>query len=130
MRWVLCGAFLGTIWACSSGLTDPVGGGLYALVAVDGAPLPFRVGTQVTVRGSLQLAQGRKFTLQQSDSSTTDTKLSELHVTGDWGITENALALTGGFGSGILYLGITYGAVDSVRLTMGAHQNLYARRNQ
>jgi hypothetical protein len=111
--------------ACSDSGTSPIAGGLYTLSSVDGAPLPVRGATLVTVRGSLELRADGKYTLLQTDSAITGAALTQFNTSGTWVLSDNAIVLTGG---SELFLGLAIGSIDSVRLDFHSHSNTYVKR--
>jgi hypothetical protein len=110
---------------CQSSIDDAFGSpvGNYSLISVDGSPVPFKSGTNVTVRGTVNLKSGGDYTLTQADSSTSGT-VTNTSVSGKWSLTDNALSLLPG--NGTIDLGIV--TIDTIRLGHASHQNVYVRQ--
>src|SRR6476646_907322 len=117
-------ALLALVTVSCSDSASPISGGLFTLASVDGASLPVRGATLITVRGSLELGSGSKYTLLQTDSAIAGGTPTQFVATGTWTLQDNAVVLTGG---PELYLGIALGSIDSVRLTFRGHSNMYRR---
>ena len=117
-------ASLAVLGACRSSVDNAYGSaiGNYSLVSVDGSPVPFRIGTSITVRGSLSLKNSGDFTLTQADSSTTGA-VTNTSSTGIWSVTDNAIALQGSVDQ--LELGLV--RIDTIQLGHRSHQNVYVR---
>jgi len=111
--------------ACGSDSLNPIQGGLFALTSVDGALLPVRGATLITVRGSLELRSDGHYTLLQTDSAIAGAALTQFNTSGTWVLSDNAVVLTGG---SELFLGIALGSLDSVRLDFHTHSNMYVKR--
>jgi len=117
-------ALLLALGACKNSVESAIGSpaGNYTLIAVDGASLPFKSGTTITVRGTIGLKGGGDYTLTQADSSTSGT-VTNTALSGTWSMNDNAIVLVPKVGS--LELGIS--TIDTLRITRTGHQNLYVR---
>ena len=117
-------ALLVALGACKSSVEGAIGSpaGNYTLIGVDGASLPFKSGTTITVRGTIGLKGGGDYTLTQADSSTSGS-VTNTSLSGTWSMNDNAIVLVPKIGS--LELGIS--TIDTLRITRGGHQNLYVR---
>jgi len=111
------------IAACRSSVENALGSptGNYSLVSVDASPVPFKSGTNVTVRGTITLKSSGDYSLTQADSATTGA-VTNTSSSGQWSLNDNALALLSG---GTIELGIV--TIDSIRLGHAGHQNVYVR---
>lgn len=125
MRKIVVLVLLVAITACRSSVESAYGSaiGNYSLITVDGSPVPFRSGTSVTVRGTVNLKNSGDYTLTQADSSTGGS-VTNTSSSGKWSLTDNALALLPGDGS--IELGIV--SIDTIRLSHASRQNVYVRR--
>jgi hypothetical protein len=118
-------AIVAAALACTHPLeSDILPPGTYRLVLVEGAPLPFRGPTALTVRGSLTLGAGHSYTLLQTDSAIAGGALAELRSQGVWSLNENAIVLHEG---GDIYLGLVVPA-ETVRVTVRERFNTYVRQ--
>jgi hypothetical protein len=96
--------------------------GTYKLATVDGASLPFDLGSTRTVRGQIDLRTDGHYTLSQTDSGAAGA--TNYASSGTWSVTDNAITFHDDAAS--LLLGIVLR--DSVRVDFHLHNNLYARR--
>jgi hypothetical protein len=124
MKRIAAGVLLLSVVACQSAVEGALGSpvGNYSLTAVDGSALPFKSGTTITVRGTIDLKSSGDYTLTQADSATTGS-VANTSLSGTWSMNENALVLVPSGAS--LELGIA--TIDTLKITRGGHQNLYVR---
>ena len=125
MRRIVVLVVLVVVAGCRSTVDNAFGSatGNYTLVSVDGLPVPAVLGTTITVRGAISLKGGGDFTFSQADSSKSGT-VTNTSLSGQWGLTDNALTLIPG--GGTIELGIV--TIDTIRLSHASHQNVYLRR--
>jgi len=122
-------ALVAGIVSCGSSAVEAfIQGGLLTLNAVDGSPLPFRDATKTTLSGALDLQGAGHFVLTQRDSANVGGAITQTQASGDWTLAGNAVTLVGPSGSGVLYLAIGFGTIDSVRLNFGGRVNSYVRK--
>jgi hypothetical protein len=120
-------ALVAAALSCAEPLvSDVLPPGTYRLILVEGAALPFRGTTALTVRGSLSLSSGHSYTLLQTDSAIAGGALTEFRSQGTWSLSENAIVLHDG-GSVNIYLGVV-APVDSVRVNLNGRVNTYIRQ--
>ncbi|HTE46184.1 MAG TPA: hypothetical protein VK636_13115 [Gemmatimonadaceae bacterium] len=116
-------AALVLVSACFTSDATPTGiPGTYRLTAVDAAPLPFNLGSAVTLRGQLDLRSGGQYTLTQTDSAAAGA--TNFSSSGTWSVTDNAITFHDDVSTLLLGLALR----DSVRLTYHSHTNVYVRQ--
>jgi hypothetical protein len=98
--------------------------GMFTLVNVDAAPLPYLDGSTYIVRGSLSIASDTHYQLTEVDSTSAGT--STLNSTGVWNITSNAIAFHDA--GGTVYVGAADQTGDTVRVQVSTHLSVYVKQ--
>ena len=125
-RWFLVAAALLGAVACHLQFDQNLTGteGTYPLAAVDASALPFSHGAASTLRGTLQMDGGGRYSITQIDSTSGSAAFTSFSSQGTWVLTNTTLQFSGDDGSfrvGSLFR-------DTVRITIASHTNTYVRQ--
>ena len=117
---MILAACAGTVDASNIGID-----GNFALVAVDRASIPVKIGSTFALRGTVSFTNNGRFTLEQTDSTAGSAAVTT-SSTGNWIVQDLSLTMRPEPNGFLLGIWIPR---DTVRITMlNAHEYTYARR--